>query len=198
MPDGATHGDEGQVFGRGRLGAVRQLDVIDMNRRADVQIGHRRFDRIRDRVRRNQQFDRVLDDVDRAAALHAGGFLLADHVHRNHDLDRLALGEPQEIHVDGEIANRVELVIARDGAGLLAVDLDLEDRGEEVAGEDQPLGFVEIEGDSGGRLTGSIDHRGYFALASNGPGGPLAAPVARHGRDLLHIAHGCGPFEYAL
>ena len=76
-----------------------------------------------------------------------GDVLLADHVHRNHDLDGLALGEAQEVHVDGEVAHRIELVIARDGADLLAVDLDLEDRGEEVTGEDQLLGLVEVEGD---------------------------------------------------
>ena len=76
-----------------------------------------------------------------------GRLVLADHVHRHHDLDRLALGEAQEIDMDREVLDRVELVVARDGAGLLAVDVDLEDRGQEVAGEDQLLGLVEVEGD---------------------------------------------------
>ena len=49
--------------------------------------------------------------------------------------------------MDREVLDRVELVVARDGAGLLAVDVDLEDRGQEVAGEDQPAGLVEVEGD---------------------------------------------------
>jgi hypothetical protein len=34
-----------------------------------------------------------------------------------------------------------------------------------------------------------------LALATNGPGGPLAGPVARHGLDLLYFAHGRGPYE---
>src|SRR5690606_19116790 len=87
------------------------------------------------------------------------------------------------------------LVIARDRPGLLAVHLDLEDRGQELTAEDQLLGLVEVEGDRLGRLTGSVDDGGYLALATNGPGGPLAGPVARHGLDLLDIAHGRGPLK---
>jgi hypothetical protein len=35
-----------------------------------------------------------------------------------------------------------------------------------------------------------------LALATNGPGGPLAGPVARHGLDLLYFAHGRGPIDW--
>ena len=86
--------------------------------------------------------------------------------------------------MDGEVPDRVELVVARDGAGLLAVHVDLEDRRQEVAGEDHLLGLVEVEGDRLGRLAASIDDGGNLALATNGPGGPLAGPVARHGLEF--------------
>ena len=92
-----------------------------------------------------------------------------------------------------EVPHRVQLVVARDRTGLLAVHVDLEDRGQEVAGEDQLLGLVEVEGDRLGRLARAVDDGRNLALATNGPGGPLAGPVARHGLDLLDIAHGRGP-----
>ena len=59
-------------------------------------------------------------------------------------------------------------------------------RGEEVAGEDQLVGLVEVEGDRRRRGAAAVDDGGYAALATNGPGGPLADPVARHGLNLLH------------
>ena len=49
--------------------------------------------------------------------------------------------------MDRHVLDRIELVVAGDGAGLPAADLDLEDRGQEVAGEDQLLRQAEIEGD---------------------------------------------------
>ena len=55
-----------------------------------------------------------------------GRGLLVDEVDRHLDPDRLAFGEAQEIDMDRQVLHRVELVVARDGAGLLAVDLDLE------------------------------------------------------------------------
>jgi hypothetical protein len=164
-----------------------------VDRRADVETFNRGFDEVRDRIGRNRELNRVLDDLDRAAALHARALLLADHVHRNHDLDGLALGNAQEVDVDWEVAYRIELVVARNDANGLAVDVDLEDRGQEVAGEDQLLGLIEVEGNRLGRLTGTVDNSWNLALATNSTGGPLAAPVARHGLDLLDFAHRRGP-----
>src|SRR5215210_1651630 len=97
----------------------------------------------------------------------------------------------REVPPDG-----VELVVARDRAGLAAAHVDLEDRGEEVAGEDQLLRLAEVEGDRLRRLAASVDDGGNMALATNGPGGPLAGPVARHGLDLLCFAHGRGPLKW--
>ena len=116
----------------------------------------------------------MLDDLESAAALHAGALLLADHVHRNHDLDRLALARGAGSRCR-EVLDRVELVVARDGADRLAVHVDLEDRGQEVTGEDQLLGLVEVEGDRLGRLAGSVDDGGNLALATNGRRPPLPA-----------------------
>jgi hypothetical protein len=114
-------------------------------------------------------------------------------VHGHGDADRLALGEAQEVDVDGEVLHRVELVVARDGAGPAAVDVDVEHRRQEVAGEDQLPCLVEVDRDRLRRFAAAVDHGWYLALAPNGPGGPLAGPVARHGLELLDITHGCGP-----
>src|SRR5215211_3400351 len=97
--------------------------------------------------------------------------------------------------MDREVPDGVELIVARDRPGLAAAHVDLEDRGEEVAAEDQLLRLAEVEGDRLSRLAASVDDGGNMALATNGSGGPLAGPVARHGLNLLHSAHGRGPLS---
>src|SRR5215210_6967175 len=176
-----------------RLRAFRQGDRRDVERIADIEAGEIGVERVRDGLDRHQQLDRVAHDVERAAALEARRGLLVDEVDRHLDPDPLAFGEPQEIDMYRQVLHRVELVVARDGAGLLTVDLDLEHGGEEMPGEDQPAGLVEVEGDRRRRGAGAVDDGGYAALATNGPGGPLADPVARHGLKLLHGSHGRGP-----
>ena len=61
------------------------------------------------------------------------------------------------------------------GQGLhLAVDVDLEQRGQEVARIDHQAGLVGIERDGLGGFAGAVDDGGGEALATNCPGGPLA------------------------
>jgi hypothetical protein len=134
----------------------------------------------------------VLDDLDQAAVLDAGALLLTDDVHRNLDRDGLALGDAQEVDMDREILDRVELVIARNDALLLTSDADLEDRGQEVAAENQLAGLVGVERDGFGSSAPTIDHGRRLALAANSTSGPLADLCARRSLDLLHGGHvGC-------
>ncbi len=59
-----------------------------------------------------------------------------DHVDGMRDADHRALAEPHEIHMQRSVAHRIELEVARDDAMLLAVDLEVVDRGQEPAGID--------------------------------------------------------------
>ena len=89
-----------------------------------------------------------------------------------------------------DAGDRVELEVARDRPDGLAAGLDLEQRGLEPAGVDQGAGADEVDGDGLRGLTAAVDDRGNVTLATNGPGGPLADPVACHGLKRLDCAHG--------
>ena len=100
-----------------------------------------------------------------------------------------ALAEPQEIHVQRQVAHRIELEIARNDAVLGAVDLDVVNGGQEVPGIDALAQLVMVERDGQRRLVVAIDDAGHAAGATLGPGGPLAAPRTRHRLDLLDGRH---------
>ena len=97
-------------------------------------------------------------------------------VDRNIDADRRALAEPHEVDMQRQIADRVELEIARDDAVLHAVDLDVVNGGEKMPGIDALAQIGVIERDRQRRLAVAIDDSGYAAGATFCPGGPLAGP----------------------
>ncbi len=76
---------------------------------------------------RQRTSTRMGHDADRAAALDARRLLGVADVDRNVDADGRAFAEPHEIHVQRQIAHRIELEVARDDAVLGAVDLDVVD-----------------------------------------------------------------------
>ena len=95
----------------------------------------------------HQHLDRVGDDVDRAAALDAGrllGVLTCTGMRT-----RILAPSPSRMKSTwtGSVLHRIELEVARDHAVLRAIDLEIVDRGEEVAGIDALLEFVVIERD---------------------------------------------------
>ena len=67
------------------------------------------------------------------------------------DADHLAGGEPHEIHMDRHVLDGVELEVARDDAFALALDLDVEDGGQEAPGTDAQAQLIGVERDGGGR-----------------------------------------------
>ena len=76
--------------------------------------------------------------------------------------------------MDGEVADRVELVVARDGAGLLAVTSISKIVVRKWPAKINCLVWLKSRAIACGRLAASIDDGGNLALATNGPGGPLA------------------------
>ncbi len=92
----------------------------------------------------------MLDDVERAAALDARRRFLIDEVDRHLHADLRACDEALEIHMHRRVLDHVELVVARNGADLLALDIDLENGGEEMTRIDQRVRFLVVERDGDG------------------------------------------------
>jgi hypothetical protein len=93
-------------------------------------------------------------------------------------------------------ANDVQLVIAGDHALALAVaQIDLEDRGEEVAGVDQGVEGLVIQADRLRGFSASVNHARYAVVTANAAGGPLAGARARRGRERLVRCHVDSPLQ---
>jgi hypothetical protein len=156
---------------------------------ADLEAGDVDVDRLRDRVGRAHHLDMVGHEVDRAATLHAGRLVGILDVHRDAHPDGRAFAEPQEIDMDRVVAHRVDLEVARDGAVLLAVDLDVADAGEEAARIDAVLELIEVERDRERGLVVAVDHARHTAFTTHGPGGPLACPRTRRRFQFIDGRH---------
>ena len=120
---------------RQRLRAVGKLHVGQVHGVVDLEAGDVDLDELRNVVDRDLQVDGVGHDVDRAAALDAGRLFSAVDVQRHADANGRALAEPHEVDMDREVAHGIEVIVARDHAVLLALDIDLVNRGQEVTTE---------------------------------------------------------------
>src|SRR6267154_5244734 len=102
------------------------------------------------------------------------GFRVAD-VQGNADADGGAFAEPHEIDMERKIAHRIKLEVARNHAVLVALEIDVVNRGEKPPRQDAltQLGIVDRNGEGG--LVVAIDHSGHSAGATLCPCGPLAA-----------------------
>ena len=96
-------------------------------------------------------------------------------VQGNADADGGAFAEPHEIDMDREVAHRIEMEVARNHAVLLALEIDVVNRGQEPAGQDALAQFGIVDRDGDGGLVVAIDHSGHSPGATLCPGGPLAA-----------------------
>mgnify|MGYP003335462696 CR=1 FL=1 len=88
------------------------------------------------------------------------------------------------------VANRLELVIARDHAVLLAFDVDVIKRGGEAPAIDALAQFVKVERDRHRGFVFTVDNARHFAGATFSPGGPLAALRTRN-RLEFHDGRHC-------
>src|SRR3954470_19827503 len=168
-------GDEGRVLGGQRLYAGRQLDVGEMQGVADFERTDVSLDELRDVLHAALELDRMRNDVHGAAALHAGRTFSLHHVQGNADADGGAFAEPHEVDMDREVLDRIEVVVARNHAVLVAFEVDVDQRGQEPAGKDARAQFAIVNRDGQRGLVVAIDHSGYSPGATLSPGGPLAA-----------------------
>ena len=72
----------------------------------------------------NGQVERVVHDVEHATALEARAGFFVDEVDVHLDVELGALADAQEVHMQREVLDRIELVVARDHAVLVAVDIE--------------------------------------------------------------------------
>ena len=155
----------------------------------DVEAGKVGGDEFRDRIARDVHFHRMGDDIERTAALEARRRLVAGEMHGHLDPNAAADAKAQEVDMHRPVAHRIKLVVARNGAELLTIDVDFKNRGEEAAGIDEPVGNRIIERNRHRGLAGAVDDGRNAALATNSPGGPLAGLLAALGRELLDVGH---------
>ena len=76
---------------------------------------------------------------DGAATFDAGRLFGVLDVNRNVDADRRTLAKPHEIHMQGKVANGIELEVARNNAMRHPVDLDIVNSGQKVPCIDRAL-----------------------------------------------------------
>src|SRR5450432_4266839 len=146
-----------------------------MQRMADFQFADVGLDILRDVIDRAHQIDGVGDDVDGAAALYAGGGFRVLDMQGNADADGRTLAEPHEIDMEREIAHRIEMEVTRNHAVLLALQVDVVNRGEKPAGKNALAQVGIVDRDGYGGLVVAIDHSGHSPGATLCPCGPLAA-----------------------
>jgi hypothetical protein len=91
-------------------------------------------------------------------------------------LTRMVASLPSRRKVDMQrmILDRIEMIVARDHTVLATIELDLEDRCQEVAGEDALTQFLVADRDQGRGLVVAVDHARHAAGATFCPSGPLA------------------------
>ena len=132
--------------------------------------------------------DPVAHDVEHAAAADAGRGALVDELHRHLDREPRAGDDAQEIDVQRPVADRVELIVARDRADLLAGDVDRGDGGEEAAAVDLEIHVAVGKIDRHRGLLAAIDDGRDHTLTTDGAGGPLAHLFANRRRELVSLA----------
>ena len=167
----------------------RQRDRRNMQRIVEVQPGQIGGDRLRNIVGGHPKLDRVIDDVERAAALDAGRGFVIDEVHGHFEAQARAGLQAQEVDVNRMVLDDVELIIARNGALGLAVDFEFEDRRQEVPREDELGHGSRVERERRRRLSATIEHGGRAAFTACAAGGPLACPTANRGREFFGLGH---------
>ena len=186
-------GDQGLIGPADHAHVRRQLDLVEVLGIVDLQPADIDIDRFRDGIGRAHHLDRVGDDVDGAAALHAGRLIGMHHVHRDAHADLGAFGEPQEIHMHRQIAHRIELEVARDNPVLGALDVEIVDRGEEAARIDAVLELIMVDRDGERGLVVAVDDAGHAPGPTLGPRGPLAGLRTRGRLQISDSRHDTMP-----
>ena len=129
--------------------------------------------------------------VQDAAALEARRQAFVGEPHRHVDADAGAGADALEIDVDGLVLDGVDLDLARDDAGFLAVDIEIDDGRQELAATDEDGELPAVERNVLGLLGVAVDDAGHPALAPHRAGAAGAGMGARGRLDLVDLlGHG--------
>ena len=137
---------------------------------------------IGDVTRGHDQLDLGTHGDQGAAALEAGALVLVDEFDRDEQVHLGRAAQAHEVDVDRQILDDVALDAAADDADIvLALDLQVPQRGHEAAGAQRGQQLVEVERDRDGLFAVAIHDTGHLAFAAGLAGGPLACPRAYRG-----------------
>jgi hypothetical protein len=151
-----------------------------------------------DVARRHLQLDLLAHDDQRAAALEAGAVRVVLEAHLDEELHARLGRDAQKVHVGGQVLDDVALDGAADHALVgVALDLEVEERGQEVARLEALREGVELEVDGERRLGPSVDDARHAAAPAGLAGGPLARPRACRGDEVDLVGHGDLSCEWA-
>src|SRR6185437_14719120 len=157
-------------------------------------------DRFGNRLDRAHNLDRMGDDVDRAAALHARRLVGIEHFHRDVDADDGAFRDAEEVHVHRQILNRIELEVARNHPVLGTVHVDVKQRGEKAPGIDAPGEFGMVERDHLRGFVLAVNHARHSAerrAARAAPLPPFGRTVAFNSWTVAMVKSSSKPMEKA-
>ena len=191
--DDGRHGEV--ALGGGRLDALGQGDGRDMNRVADLEAGQVDLEMLGDGVGRAAHRDLVAHDVEDAAALEARGGGFVQEAHRHLDSDERILADAHEVDMDGEVANGIELHVARDHPRLLAVDVEGEDGALEVTGMELRVDRAVVDGDGLRRCLVAIENAGDAPLAARRARPAFAGARPRPCLEFDRLSHEIPPIE---
>ncbi len=156
---------------------------------ADVQPGQVDEDAFRNRIRPAPHLDRVTDDVEHAAALDAGAFLVVFEHHLDVDVEPGGFAEAHEIDMDGAVGDRVHLQVAGQHPVFFAADLDLEHAGEEAGAPDLVQQVQGVDGNQHRFFLVAVNHARNPAGAADRPGRALAGALAQFGGECRCLGH---------
>ena len=160
-----------------------------MDRVADLQSGQIDFEMIGDCVGRAAYRDLVANDVEHAAALQPRGRRFVEEADRDFDGHVRILAEPQEIDMDGKLADGIDLNRAGNHPRLLALDVEHVDRALEMAGVNLLVDRAVIDRDRLRLLLVAIENAGDAPLAPLRARAALARAASRPRLEFDRLSH---------
>src|SRR5262249_14451034 len=128
-------------------------------------------------------------DIEHAPALEAGREALVDEPYRHIDADACARADALKVHVHELVIDGIDLNLAGNDAGFAAIQIEIEDGGEEAPALHQIDELIGVEGDVLGRFAVAIDDGGHQSLATYLACAARASARPRMNLDRIDLGH---------
>src|SRR5579883_1310559 len=159
-----NRGDGEVAFCDGGRNSLRKGDVGNMDAVANIEAGEVHRDLFRDGIGRAGKLDRMANDVQDPAALQAWRRLVIHELNGNLHVNARGPAHAEKVHMDGKIANRIDLDLPRNDPLLLAVDIEQVDCRQEASCLIALPEDLVFEGDICRVLFAAIDDAWYHFL----------------------------------